>query len=60
MLQEQKEYNLMQAKFDYGFTSKTEVENSKSAFYKDNATFINEKNKLYIEYLHYIQMKEGC
>jgi hypothetical protein len=59
IIQEQNEYNLMQAKYDYGFTSKTEVENSKSAFDKDNATFTNEKNQLYIEYLHYIQMKEG-
>jgi outer membrane protein TolC len=59
ILQDQKEYNRMQTKYDYGFTSKTEVENSKSAFDKDNATFINEKNQLYMEYLRYIEMKEG-
>lgn len=59
ILQEQTEYKIMQRKYDYGFISKTELENSKSAFDKDNATFTNEKNQLYIEYLRYIQMKEG-
>ncbi|GEP64800.1 hypothetical protein CBE01nite_25680 [Clostridium beijerinckii] len=59
ILQEQKEYNIIEAKYDYGFVSKTELENSKSSFDKDNASFTNEKNKLYIEYLHYIQMREG-
>ncbi|MFW2491786.1 TolC family protein [Clostridium chromiireducens] len=59
ILQEQKEYNIMQAKYDYGFVSKTELENSKLAFDKDNANFTNEKNQLYIEYLRYIQMREG-
>lgn len=59
IIQEQKEYEITQTKYDYGFASKNEVDAAKLTFDKDNATFTANKNKLYLNYLRYIQMKEG-
>lgn len=59
IIQEQKEYQIKQTKYDYGFASKNEVDAAKLAFDKDNAAFTANKNKLYLNYLRYIQMKEG-
>lgn len=59
IIQEQKEYQITQTKYDYGFASKNEVDATKLTFDKDNATFTANKNKLYLNYLRYIQMKEG-
>lgn len=59
IIQEQKEYQITQTKYDYGFASKNEVDDEKLTFDKDNATFTANKNKLYLNYLRYIQMKEG-
>lgn len=59
IIQEQKEYQIKQTKYDYGFASINEVDAAKLTFDKDNATFTANKNKLYLNYLRYIQMKEG-
>lgn len=59
IIQEQKEYQITETKYDYGFASKNEVDAAKLTFDKDNATFTANKNKLYLNYLRYIQMKEG-
>lgn len=59
ILQKQKEFSFLQTKYACGFISKAELENSKLLFDKDISDFTNEKNQLYIEYLHYIQMREG-
>ena len=57
--QEQKVYQTTQIKYDYGFVSKIDVDNAKLALDKDSATFNASKNTLYVNYLRYIQMKEG-
>ncbi|GAA0077779.1 hypothetical protein UT300005_21570 [Clostridium sp. CTA-5] len=57
--QEQNEYKITQSKYDYGFVSKNYVDNEKLTLDKDNATFVNSRNKCYLDYLKYIQMKEG-
>ena len=59
IIQEQKEYQIKQTKYDYGFASINEVDAAKLTFDKDNATFTANKNTLYLNYLRYIQMKEG-
>lgn len=59
IIQEQKEYQITETKYDYGFASKNEVDAAKLTFDKDNTTFTASKNKLYLNYLRYIQMKEG-
>jgi outer membrane protein TolC len=57
--QEQTEYQTTQTEYDYGFASKDQVDTAKLAFDKDSATFNSSKNTLYVNYLRYIQMKEG-
>lgn len=57
--QEQKVYQTTQIKYNYGFVSKTDVDDAKLALDKDSSTFNASKNTLYVNYLRYIQMKEG-
>ncbi|WP_026887283.1 TolC family protein [Clostridium beijerinckii] len=57
--QKQKEYEIEQKKYDYGFVSKNDVDAAKLTLDNDNADFINKRNKCYLSYLKYIEMKEG-
>ncbi|MCE5222335.1 MAG: TolC family protein [Clostridium sp.] len=59
IIQKQKEYQTIQTKYDYGFASKKEVDDAKLALDNDSSTFNASKNTLYVNYLRYIQMKEG-
>lgn len=59
ILQEQEEYGIKQTKYDYGFISKSELDNAKLTFDTDKATFIKNRNDCYLAYLKYIEMKEG-
>jgi hypothetical protein len=57
--EKQQEYNIMQTKYDYGFASKKDVSDEKLALDTQTSKFEADKNKLYVDYLRYIQMKEG-
>jgi len=57
--QKQKEYEIEQTKYDYGFVSKNDVDTAKLTLDNDNADFINKRNQCYLSYLKYIEMKEG-
>ncbi|NSB15676.1 TolC family protein [Clostridium beijerinckii] len=57
--QKQKEYEIEQTKYDYGFVSKNDVDAAKLTLDNDNADFINKRNQCYLSYLKYIEMKEG-
>lgn len=59
IIQEQNEYQITQTKYNYGFVSKNAVDTAKLTFDKDNANFNASKNTLYVNYLSYLQMKEG-
>lgn len=51
--------NTMQMKYSYGFASKNEVDNLNVDFDEQNSTFQDERKQFYLNYLRYIQMKEG-
>ncbi|SFC91768.1 hypothetical protein [Clostridium uliginosum] len=57
--EKQQEYNIMQTKYNYGFASKKDVSDEKLALDTQTSKFASDKNKLYVDYLRYIQMKEG-
>lgn len=58
--QEKNSYNIMQTKYDYGFASKKEADDAKlNSLDTANSTFQKNKNTFYVNYLRYIQMKEG-
>ncbi|AJG98547.1 hypothetical protein LF65_01949 [Clostridium beijerinckii] len=57
--QKQKEYEIEQTKYDYGFVSKNDVDAAKLTLDSENADFINKRNQCYLSYLKYIEMKEG-
>ncbi len=57
--QEQNEYQITQTKYNYGFVSKNEIDNAKLTLDNDNANFNVSRNTLYVNYLSYLQMKEG-
>lgn len=61
-IQKQKEYQITQTKYDYGFVSKIGddgVDTEKLTLDNDNAKFIEARNQCYLKYLKYIEMKEG-
>ena len=49
----------MNSKYNYGFTSKKQIEEFENELNKKESDFISQKNNLYINYLTYIQMKNG-
>ena len=51
--------NTMHMKYSYGFASKNEVESLNVDFDEQNSTFQDERKQFYLNYLRYIQMKEG-
>lgn len=57
--QKQNEYEITKTKYDYGFVSKNDVDAAKLSLDTDTATFVNDRNKCYLNYLKYIEMKEG-
>lgn len=57
--QKQKEYQTNQIKYDYGFASKNDTDDAKVTFEKDSNDFVKKRNQCYLDYLKYIQMKEG-
>ncbi|AGF57143.1 outer membrane protein TolC [Clostridium saccharoperbutylacetonicum] len=57
--QKQNEYEITKTKYDYGFVSKNDVDAAKLSLDNDTATFVNNRNKCYLNYLKYIEMKEG-
>ena len=59
IIQKQKEYQTNQIKYDYGFAAKNDTEDAKVTFEKDSNDFIKKRNQCYLDYLKYIQMKEG-
>ena len=65
ILQKQKEYQVTQMQYNYGFISENGVDSKdsldtvKSNLDNENATFIKNRNDCYLKYLQYIEMKEG-
>lgn len=59
ILQEQTSFGITQTQYDYGFISKSELESAKLTTNTDNASFIKDRNECYLQYLKYIQLKEG-
>lgn len=55
----QTQFNTINAKYSYGFVSKQEVEDLNTEIADQNSTISQAKNQLYVNYLHYVQMKEG-
>lgn len=55
----QESYALSGKKYSFGFVSKNDLEQSKIDLDKDTAAFNNSRNQFYLDYLNYIQMKEG-
>lgn len=51
--------NTMQMKYSYGFASGNKVDALNLELDQQNNSFESEKNQFYINYLSYIQMKEG-
>lgn len=59
IIQEQKEFQITEIQYDYGFISKNALDNAKITLDKDNVSFIKTRNECYLKYLKYIEMKEG-
>lgn len=57
--QDEKDYTIMQTQYDYGFTSKQEVDDKKLTLDTERSNFNASRNTLYVNYLSYLQMKEG-
>lgn len=59
IMQEQKDFEITQTQYDYGYISKNALDNAQITLDKDNASFIKTRNECYLKYLKYIEMKEG-
>jgi len=59
LLEEKNSYNVKKVKYDYGFVSKTELDDAKLTLDTDESALQTKKNTLYVNYLNYLQMKEG-
>ncbi|OOM06663.1 hypothetical protein [Clostridium saccharobutylicum] len=55
----QTQFNTMNAQYSYGFASKQQVDDLNTQIVNQNSVIDNQKNQLYLNYLHYVQMKEG-
>ncbi|AGX42061.1 hypothetical protein [Clostridium saccharobutylicum] len=55
----QTQFNTINAEYSYGFASKQQVDDLNTQIADQNSVIDNQKNQLYLNYLHYIQMKEG-
>lgn len=59
IVQTQKDYETTKIKYDYGFVSLKNVYDAKLELNAKMSSFSKDKNTLYVNYLRYIQMKEG-
>ncbi|GAA0079303.1 hypothetical protein UT300005_36820 [Clostridium sp. CTA-5] len=50
---------IMNTKYNYGFASKKQIEEFENGLNKKESDFVSQRNNLYINYLTYIQMKNG-
>lgn len=57
--QEEQDYTIMQTEYNCGFASQKEVDDLKLTLDTKRSTFNASRNTLYVNYLRYIQMKEG-
>lgn len=57
--QDETDYAMMSKKYSFGFISKKEVDESELNLNSTYSSFVQEKNKFYVAYLDYLQMKEG-
>ncbi|HEX9025568.1 MAG TPA: TolC family protein [Clostridium sp.] len=57
--QEKNTYSIMQTKYDYGFVSQKEVNDEKLTLDTNESALQAKKNTLYVNYLNYLQTKEG-
>lgn len=55
----QNDFSVMQAKYNYGFVSKNQTDDLERELNTKKSDFVSEKNSLYVNYLRYLQMKEG-
>ncbi|MDO5518005.1 MAG: TolC family protein [Clostridium sp.] len=55
----QESYALNGRKYSFGFVSKNDLEQSKLDLDKEESSFNSARNQFYLNYLDYIQMKEG-
>lgn len=59
LTEKQNDFDIMKIKHNYGFVSRKQTEDLENELNKQNSDLILAKNKLYIDYLHYLQMKQG-
>jgi outer membrane protein TolC len=59
LTEEENSYNVKKIKYDYGFVSKTELDDAKLTLDTDESALQTKKNTLYVNYLNYLQAKEG-
>ena len=57
--EKQNDFGLTQIKYNYGFVSKKQTTDFEMELDKERTEFISGKNNLYVNYLRYLQMKEG-
>lgn len=55
----QNNFNIMQEKYNYGFVSKNEIDDLECNLNIKKSDFTSERNNLYVNYLRYLQMREG-
>jgi outer membrane protein TolC len=56
---EKNTYSIMQTQCDYGFVSQKDVDDAKLTLDTNESALQTKKNALYVNYLNYLQMKEG-
>lgn len=57
--EKQNDFSVMQAKYNYGFVSKNQTDDLERELNTKKSDFVSEKNNLYVNYLRYLQMREG-
>lgn len=55
----EKNTNFMETKYSKGFVSMKEVNDAKITLNEERSKFQKDQDQFYLDYLHYIQMKEG-
>jgi len=55
----EKAFNIMKVKLDHGYVSNKESEEKYIELINQKSEYIKDKNQLYINYLKYLQMKDG-
>lgn len=57
--EKQSDFSIMQAKYNYGFVSRNQTDDLERELNTKKSDFASEKNNLYVNYLRYLQMREG-